>query len=137
MSRGQLLEAARSLGIRTDVVARGKRGSKDNNWLRADILERCYGKNLGHIQAKTAAEIDKRVARAAQCATSRLGHLLCVAQGAIRDGRNALIEYSRLCSLQRRRPADEARQLSIAREALRRAQEAQDKWEAHVATVQR
>jgi hypothetical protein len=66
--------------------------------LRADILERCYGKNLGHIQAKSAAEIDERVIRAAACSKGKLGHLLSRSQYAICCGRDALTEYRRLCA---------------------------------------
>lgn len=118
MSRAQLLAAARTLGIRTDLVAGRKRLAKNPDALRIDVLERCYGRNLGNVRAKSAAEMDERVSRAADCAVGRLGYLLMVAQGSIADARNALAEWARIRELKRRRPDDEARLLRDARHSL-------------------
>lgn len=126
MTRKQLLEAARSAGVQTEVVQGGKRGAKSNDCLRVDILERCYGPNLGMQRYASAAQADIAIVRAVDCATGKLGYLLSVAQSCIRVANAERTEYMRMCGLQRRRPEDEARLLKSARHWLEIARIAQD-----------
>ncbi|OWJ59143.1 hypothetical protein [Paraburkholderia caledonica] len=113
MSRRDLLTACQRLNIRTDVVAQGKRGSKDNNWLRTDIIARTYGLNV-RMKWKTAAEADAMCVRAVDCCLGGFGYLLSVAQSCLKHGNDELAEYKRLRELIRRRPNDEARLLRSA-----------------------
>jgi hypothetical protein len=115
MSRKDLLEACRRLGIRTDAVSRGKRGSKDNDWLRTDILNRTYGPGM-HWQFRNSTEADRTCVRAVDSYLGVFGYLLSVAQGALRDGNEALVEYKRICGFKRRKPAAEAELLRSARQ---------------------
>lgn len=126
MTRKQLLEAARSIGVQTEVVERGKRGVKNTDWLRADLLERCYGKNLGMQNYASPTIADEAILRAVDCATGRFGYLLSTAQYAIRMANTERTEYGRLCGLKRRRPDDEAQMLKSARQWLEIATIAQD-----------
>lgn len=113
MSRRDLLTACQRLHIRTDAVAQGKRGSKDNNWLRMDIVERTYGPGL-QWKWKSAAEADQACVRAVDCCLGGFGYLLSVAQSCLKHANDELAEYKRLCGLKRRRPEDEARLLRSA-----------------------
>jgi len=113
MSRRDLLAACQRLHIRTDVVAQGKRGSKDNNWLRMDIVERTYGPGL-QWKWKTAAEADAVCVRAVDCCLGGFGYLLSVAQSCLKHANDELTKYKRLRELIRRRPNDEARLLRSA-----------------------
>jgi hypothetical protein len=135
MSRRDLLNACGELGIRTDHVANGKRGSKDNNWLRTDLIEATYGPGM-NWRFGSAAEADQVCARAVDCRLGRLGHLLGLAQYYIREGNDALVEYKRLCGLTRRRRDDEAEVLRVAREMFGKARTTQEEW-ASRASVQR
>lgn len=128
MSRRDLLTACERLHIRTDWTAQGKRGSKDNNWLRMDLVERTYGPGL-QWKWKTAAEADQVCVRAVECCLGGFGYLLSVAQRCQKHGNDELTEYKRLRSLKRRRPDDEARLLrSVSQwfEIARIAQELYD-----------
>lgn len=115
MSRRELLNACEKLGIRTDQVARGKRGSKDNNWLRMDIVERCYGPGLSW-HWKSAAEADATCARAARVCRGELGYARQISQHCLKSGNDDLAEYKRLCTLKRRRPDEEAKLLRSVRQ---------------------
>lgn len=131
MSRRDIIEAARSLGIRSDFHQNGRRFPKHLSTLRVELLERCYGKNLGAITGK-AYQIDEQVLRGVDCALGKLGYYLMVSQAAIRDARNGLIEWKRLTELKRRRPKDEARMLDSVVAFLAKAREAQEQHEASV-----
>jgi hypothetical protein len=113
MSRRDLLNACGKLGIRTDHVANGKRGSKDNNWLRIDIVERCYGPGL-QWDWNSAAEADAVCARAAAVCRGELGYGLSISQHLLKCGNDELTEYKRLRTLKRRRRDDEAKLLRSA-----------------------
>ncbi|MGZ7173569.1 hypothetical protein ACXKTX_08020 [Burkholderia gladioli] len=137
MSRGQLLEAARRVGVRADMFYRGKRVPMNTEAVRTALLERLYGRNLGTQRAKTQQAMDDRILRGVACARGELGHWLGVAQMAVREGQDALQEYKRLVSLKRRRPKDEAAVLASSRRWLERASAMQDEYEARRAAVQR
>jgi hypothetical protein len=126
MSRADLVKAARSLGVQTEVVQGGKRGAKSNDWLRVDMLERCYGPNLGNVGGATKAETDAIILRAVDCASGKFGYLLSTSQYAIRMANTERTEYGRLCGLKRRRPEDEARLLRSARQWLEIARISQE-----------
>ena len=126
MSRAQLITAARAIGVQTEVVQGGKRGAKNSDWLRVDILERCYGPNLGMQKYGSAAQADQAIIRAVDCSTGKLGYLLSVAQHAIRMANTERTEYGRLCGLKRRRPEDESQLLKSARQWLEIGRIAQD-----------
>ncbi|MFL9976061.1 hypothetical protein [Paraburkholderia graminis] len=128
MSRKDLLAACQRLHIRTDWTAHGKRGSKDNNWLRADIVERTYGHGL-QWKWKSAAEADAVCVRAVDCCLGGFGYLLSVAQSCLKHANDELTEYKLLCSLKRRRPDDEAALLRSASHWFRLADIAQRMWE--------
>lgn len=113
MSRRDLLTACQRLHIRTDAVSQGKRGSKDNNWLRTDLIERTYGPGL-HWKWESAAEADHACVRAVDCYLGGFGYLLSMVQNSLRHGNEELAEYKRLRALKRRRPDDEARLLRSA-----------------------
>ncbi|KVX94732.1 hypothetical protein WL10_07215 [Burkholderia ubonensis] len=81
--------------------------------------------------------MDDRILRGVACARGELGHLLGVAQMAVREGQNALQEYKRLASLTRRRAKDEAAALASAGQWLAKARAMQDQYEARRAAVQR
>ena len=51
MSRRQLLEAARRVGVRADMFFRGKRVPMNTEAVRTALLERLYGRNLGTLRA--------------------------------------------------------------------------------------
>lgn len=108
MSRGQLIEVCGVLGIRTDHVAGGKRGSKDKNWLRTDIIERTAGPGLTW-KFKNAAEADATCMRLAASYRGGLGPLLRMAQQALRNATTELVELRRLQTLKRRNKAEETR----------------------------
>lgn len=137
MSRRQLLDAARRIGVRVDMLYRGKRVPMNTEAVRAALLERLYGRNLGTLRAKTQQAMDDRILRGVACARGELGHLLGVAQMAVREGQNALQEYKRLAGLTRRRPKDEAAALSTAGQWLEKARAMQDQYEERRAAVQR
>ncbi|MCA7923716.1 hypothetical protein LGM35_14615 [Burkholderia cenocepacia] len=137
MSRRQLLEAARRVGVRADMFYRGKRIPLNIEALRTALLERLYGRNLGTVRAKTPQAMDDRILRGVACARGELGHSLGVAQMAVREGQDALQEYKRLESLERRRPKDEAAALASSRQWLAKARAMQDQYEARRAAVQR
>lgn len=137
MSRRQLLEAARRVGVRADMFFRGKRVPMNTEAVRTALLERLYGRNLGPVRAKTPQAMDDRILRGAACARGELGHSLGVAQMAVREGQDALQEYRRLASLKRRRLEDEAAALALSRQWLARARAMQDQYEARRAAVQR
>lgn len=134
MSRRDIIEAARSLGIRSDFHQNGRRYPKHINALRVELLERCYGKNLGKVEGK-AYQIDEQVLRGVGCALGKLGYHLMVSQASIRDARNGLIEWKRLTELKRRRPKDEARMLESVTELLAKARAAQDAHERSCASA--
>lgn len=127
MSRRDLLEACRRLSIRTDHVAGGKRGSKDNNWLRTDLLNRTYGPGM-HWQFYSAADADQTCTRAVECCLGGYGSLLSTAQGCLRSGVEELAEYKRLCGLKKRRPKDEARLLHSSRQWMQLCRIAQEMY---------
>lgn len=137
MSRRQLLEAARRVGVRADKYYCGKRLPLNTEALRTDLLERLYGRNLGTVRASTPQAMDDRILRGVACARGELGHSLGVAQMAVREGQDALQEYKRLASLKRRRPVDEAAALASSRRWLAKARTMQDQYEARRAAVQR
>lgn len=137
MSRGQLLEAARRVGVRADMFYHGKRVPMNTEAVRTALLERLYGRHLGTVRAKTPQAMDDRILRGVACARGELGHSLGVAQMAVREGQDALQEYKRLASLKRRRPKDEAAALASSRRWLERASAMQDQYEAQRAAVQR
>ncbi|KVX18525.1 hypothetical protein WL03_12015 [Burkholderia ubonensis] len=103
--------------------------------IRTALLERLYGRNLGTLRAKTKQAMDDRILRGVACERGDLGHLLGVAQMAVREGQNALQEYKRLVGLKRRRPSDEATALASARQWLEKARAMQDQYEAQHAAV--
>lgn len=113
MSRRDLLTACQRLNIRTEVVSQGKRGSKDNNWLRTEIMTRTYGLNV-KFEWKSAAQADKACVTAVDCYLGALGYLLSMAQNCLKHANDELAEYKRLCGLTHRRPSDEARLLRSA-----------------------
>jgi hypothetical protein len=135
MSRRELINAANRIGVRTDAVRGGKRGAKDNQWLRMNLLESTYGAGLAW-EFPSAAAADATCVRAVASRMGDLGHPLSVAQACIREGNGALVEYRRLCGLQRRRPRDEANALRVAREMFGKARTTQDEW-SNRASVQR
>ncbi|KWF80082.1 hypothetical protein WL93_24460 [Burkholderia diffusa] len=137
MSRRQLLEAARRIGVRADMFYHGKRVPMNTEAIRTALLERLYGRNLGTLRAKTQQAMDDRILRGVACARGELGHLLGVAQMAVREGQNALQEYKRLAGLTRRRPKDEAAALASSRQWLEKARAMQDQYEERRAAVQR
>ncbi|QTO47064.1 hypothetical protein [Burkholderia latens] len=137
MSRRQLLEAARRIGVRADMFYRGKRVPMNTAAVRTALLERLYGRNLGTVRAMSPQAMDDRILRGVACARGELGHSLGVAQMAVREGQDALQEYKRLASLKRRRPEDEAAALASGRQWLARARTMQDQYEARRAAVQR
>ncbi|WP_157130978.1 hypothetical protein [Burkholderia savannae] len=118
MSRRQLLEAARRVGVQVDMFYRGKRVPMNTEAVRTALLERLYGRNLGTLRAKTQQGMDDRILRGVACARGELGHLLGVAQMAVREGQNALQEYKRLVGLKRRRREPERYVLNAARRWL-------------------
>jgi hypothetical protein len=91
----------------------GKHGSKDNHWLRTDIINRTYGPGM-QWNFNSAASADQTCARAVDCYLGVLGYLLSMAQNSLRQGNEELTEYKRLQTLKRRRPDDEARLLRSA-----------------------
>ncbi|MBC8735616.1 hypothetical protein F6X40_01890 [Paraburkholderia sp. UCT31] len=115
MSRRDLLDACQRISIRPDHVTGGKRGSKDNNWLRTELINRTYGPGM-QWQFRSAAEADQVCVRAVDCRLGKLGRLLSIAQASMREGNRELVEYKRLCGLTRRRPNDEAELLRSARQ---------------------
>ncbi|HDR8974123.1 hypothetical protein KDX05_09340 [Burkholderia vietnamiensis] len=137
MSRRQLLDAARRIGVRADLFYNGKRVPMNTEAIRMALLERLYGRNLGKQRAKTQQAMDDRILRGVACARGELGHVLGVAQMSVREGQNALQEYKRLVGLKRRRPSDEATALASARQWLKKASAMQDQYEAQHAAVQR
>ncbi|HDR9339127.1 hypothetical protein NIB78_03040 [Burkholderia multivorans] len=137
MSRRQLLEAARRVGVRADMFYRGKRVPLNTEAVRTALLERLYGRNLGTVRAATPQALDDRILYGVACARGELGHLLAVAQMAVREGQNAVQEYKRLARLTRRRPKDEAVALALAGQWLEKARVMQDQYEERCAAVQR
>ncbi|KGC49140.1 hypothetical protein [Burkholderia pseudomallei] len=135
MSRRQLLEAARRVGVQVDMFYCGKRVPMNTEAVRTALLERLYGRNTVH--AKTPQAMDDRILRGVACARGELSHSLGVAQMAVREGQDALQEYKRLASLRRRRPKDEAAALASSRQWLAKARAMQDQYEARRAAVQR
>lgn len=132
MTRAQLVAAAKSIGVQTEVVERGRRGAKTTDWLRADILESCYGPNLGVHPYTSATQADIAILRAVDCSTGKLGYLLSVAQMCIRRGNAERTELGRLRGLKRRRPQDEARVFKSARHWFEIAGICQDLWTVEV-----
>jgi hypothetical protein len=108
MSRAQLLECARRLNIPADVRRDGKRGSKDNNWLRTDIIERTYGPGF-EWRFKSAAAADETMQRITAANVGDLGTALKLAQQALRGAMTDMMELRRHQALKRRKWAEEER----------------------------
>lgn len=108
MSRRDLLNACQRFGISTDHVARGKRGSKDNNWLRVNIVERCYGPGLAW-HWKSAVAADATCVRATACCFGELGIPLEMSQRGLRNAMTEMVELRKLRALTRRKLDVEAR----------------------------
>lgn len=107
MSRASLVADAKRIGVDTVARGRGYAAPKSLDALRVDILERCYGPNLGVVKAKSAAELDQHVTRAVNCSLNKLGYLLGVAQHALANGNRDRAEFIRLHGLKRRRTEEE------------------------------
>lgn len=106
MSRMTLVAAAKRVGVHTTVSERGKHGSKSTEWLRIDLLERCYGKGLGVQKTKTMTELDARIVRAVDCCKGEYGYLLSLAQHALMNANNERAEATRIAALKRPRPEE-------------------------------
>lgn len=136
MSRRDLLSACYRLRIRTDWTAQGKRGSKDNNWLRTDIIDRTYGPGM-HWSFTSATQADEICVRAAHCCAGDFGYLLGVVQRCLKNGNDELTEYKRLCALKRRRSAEESALLLSAGRWFELSRIAQELHEIETALQQR
>jgi hypothetical protein len=137
VSRAQLIKAAQAIGVETVARGRGYAAPKTADALRVDILERCYGKNLGMQNYASSAIADIAISRAVDCASGKYGYLLQTAQYCIRMANTDRTEMGRLSTLKRRRPDDEARVLKSARHWLEMAGICQDLHSVEVGLKER
>lgn len=106
MSRITLVAAAERVGVPTTATRRGEHGKKSAEWLRVDLLERCYGEGQGEKQAKTLKELDASIVRAMSCCKGDYGWLLSTAQHALCNANNEYFEANRIAALKRPRPEE-------------------------------
>lgn len=122
---------ARALGVllRTTVQG-GRKVNRAPDELRADCVEALYGRGWGLFVAKSALEMDQRIATGIKARAGGLGWDIQEAQSALRAGRDALTELKRIRGLTKRRPAEEAELLATVREKFAKAEAAQARYTA-------
>jgi hypothetical protein len=131
MSRRQLVDAARLLRLPTDARRGGKRGVRDNQWLRSDILTHCYGPGLKCLY-QGPEEADSACLNAARANVGELGNALQTAQHAIRHGMTALRKWSNETYCVPRDFDAEQKHLNEAARCFAAAAAAQDQHEGTV-----
>ncbi len=95
MSRKTLLGCCEQLGISTTARRGVKSGAKDNNWLRTEIIDRCYGPGFDWRFVNPAAA-DSACARMTETVRGRHGQALRMALYHIRCAQEARQEANRL-----------------------------------------